>query len=207
MTTHRHLITGNNIEFSQGDIVLPVLENLPAGDGTEVRKRNQALRSLDTTGVRRFGLLPFPNLAASMRELSFILDECQMDGVCIVPFAGGRCLDEAEFAPLLAEIDRRGATLLIHPARESEEPLAEMRALDSMLAFARLLYYGSMDSMGNTRVILAHTAGIEQFLAEHIGIMYYLQAKRWRMGRFMVDYAMRKRVRGFEMVRNVETTE
>lgn len=206
MTNHRHIINGNNIEFGQGDIVLPVLENLPAGDGTEVHKRNQALRS-DRTGSRRFGLLPFPNVAASMRELSFILDECRMDGVCIVPFASGRCLDETEFAPLLAEIERRGATLLIHPSIESAEPLADMRALDSMLAFARLLYYGSMDSMGNTRIILAHTAGIEHFLAEHIGILYYLQAKRWKMGRFMVDYAIRKRVRGFEMVRNIETTE
>jgi len=205
MTNHKHMTAGE--KAGRGDILLPSIDDLNPEDKAEVRRRNLELESLEGNGMRRFGLLPFPDVAASIQELSFILDTAKMDGVCIIPFASGRCLDEREFAPLLAEIDRRGATLLIHPVSHSDRPLIDMRALDSLLAFSRLLYYGAINSMENTSFILAHTEGIEYFLAENTGILYYLQASRWRMGRFMADYVIRKRLRGVEMVRNVETTE
>ena len=211
MTAHRHSKASGQLDAVGKDtILLPNMDEVSwdnaSGLARIVRERNAQLAKVSTNG-RRYGLLPFPDVSASMRELAQILDQDGFDGVCIVPFASGRALDEAEFAPLLAEIERRGASLLLHPMESADHPLDSMRALDSLLAYARLCYYGSMDSMKNASMILAHTGGIEYFLADNTGMLYYLQASRWKMGRFMADYAIRKHLRGVEMLREIETTE
>ncbi len=211
MTAHAHI--GANVRLdslAKGTILLPDIDGVPWDDAAvlakTVRARNANLAAA-STDARRYGLLPFPDVSASMRELVHVLEKDRLDGVCVVPFASGRSLDEPTFAPLLAEIDRRGAELLIHPAASGENPLDTMRSLDSLLAFARLQYYGSMDTLKSTSIILAHTGGVEDFLADNMGMLYYLQAKRWKMGRFMMDYAIRKHLRGVEMIRELETSE
>lgn len=49
-----------------------------------------------------------------------------------------------------------------------------------------------------------HTGSVETFLAKNTDVLHYPKAKRWRMGAFLVDYRIRKVLRGFNPVRTVE---
>ncbi len=213
MITHLHTNettrTQDVVGASSDMIILPEVEDLPwdRSDelGARVKMRNDAVSRIAPDAARRFGLLPFPLLDESLDETERVFGELGLDGVCIVPIVGEKTLDDGVYTPLIDEIDRRGAQLLLHPVDTSGVPLANPRYLDSVLAYARLLYFDRIRSMSKTRIILTHTCGIESFLAENIGMLHYLQAKRWRMGSFLFDYLIRKRLQGFELVRNVRS--
>jgi predicted TIM-barrel fold metal-dependent hydrolase len=62
-----------------------------------------------------FVSLPLPHVEASLREMTRGLDELGMLGVTINCSVFDRSAAEAEFEPLYAELDRRGAVLFYHP--------------------------------------------------------------------------------------------
>ena len=59
---------------------------------------------------------PLPHLAASVDEVRRALDDLGMVGVAVASSVLGRSLADPEFEPFYAELDRREATLLVHPA-------------------------------------------------------------------------------------------
>lgn len=215
MSTHIHFSGKGRIDelerAADDRLIVPEVEDLawdrPRDLVVQVRLRNDALAGHAAGSVRRFGLLPFPLIDESLAEIAHVLDELSLDGVCIVPLAGGRSLDEPDFTVLLAEIDRRHARLLIHPADTAGAPLVNPHYLDSVLALARLLFFDRIKSISHVKILLAHTCGVTDFLAENIGMLAYLQAERRRMGRFLFDFLIRKRLRGVEQVRSAECCE
>lgn len=44
--------------------------------------------------------------------------------------------------------------------------------------------------------MLAHTAGIIPYLADNMGILQYMQAEKRKMGKFLWDYLIKKRLDG-----------
>lgn len=63
-----------------------------------------------------FAVTPLPHVEASLEELRRALDELGMAGVAIASSVLGRSLAHPAFEPIYAELDRRGATVLLHPA-------------------------------------------------------------------------------------------
>jgi predicted TIM-barrel fold metal-dependent hydrolase len=63
-------------------------------------------------------VLPLPHVEASLAELERALDELGMRGASLASSVLGRSLADPTFEPLYAELDRRGAIVLIHPAGE-----------------------------------------------------------------------------------------
>jgi predicted TIM-barrel fold metal-dependent hydrolase len=61
-------------------------------------------------------LLPLPHIDASLRELERGLDQLHMVGATMAVSVFDRSTAEAEFEPLYAELDRRGAPVFYHPA-------------------------------------------------------------------------------------------
>jgi aminocarboxymuconate-semialdehyde decarboxylase len=63
-----------------------------------------------------FAVTPLPHVAASIDEVRRALDDLGMAGVAVASSVLGRSLADPEFEPFYAELDRREATLLVHPA-------------------------------------------------------------------------------------------
>lgn len=146
--------------------------------------------------LRAFAALPFPSLEASLAELRYALDTLNLDGVCIFPIAGEQQLDNDAYIPLLQELDRRKALVCLHPIDAEGIPVDNERYLDAVLEFTRLMYYDRFKDCTNIRFMLAHTAGIIPFLADNMGILQYMQAEKRKMGKFLWDYLIKKRLDG-----------
>jgi 6-methylsalicylate decarboxylase len=67
---------------------------------------------------RRFGLLaslPLPDLDGALTELRHAFDDLGADGITLLTHYDGRHLGHPCYEPLMAELDRRGAVVLLHP--------------------------------------------------------------------------------------------
>ncbi|WP_372411728.1 amidohydrolase family protein [Streptomyces luteireticuli] len=60
--------------------------------------------------------LPLPHTGPALEELARSLDELGLHGACVTTSVLDRSLTDPAFAPVLAELDRRGAVLFVHPA-------------------------------------------------------------------------------------------
>jgi len=63
-----------------------------------------------------FAILPLPDIDAALRELEYALDTLQLDGVVLLSSIDGTYLGDPLFDELFAELDRRKATVFLHPA-------------------------------------------------------------------------------------------
>jgi predicted TIM-barrel fold metal-dependent hydrolase len=61
-------------------------------------------------------MLPLPHIDASLREMERGFDQLGCVGVNVNIACLGRSVAEAEFEPIYAEMNRRGAILFVHPA-------------------------------------------------------------------------------------------
>jgi 6-methylsalicylate decarboxylase len=62
-----------------------------------------------------FASLPLPSVDDSLAEIEMALDELHADGFVLMTNVAGRHLGARELAPVLEELDRRGAVVLLHP--------------------------------------------------------------------------------------------
>jgi predicted TIM-barrel fold metal-dependent hydrolase len=66
----------------------------------------------------RFGLLaslPMDDVEAALSEITFAFDQLGADGIVMVTNYGGNYLGNAKFEPVFAELNRRSATVFLHP--------------------------------------------------------------------------------------------
>ena len=171
---------------------------------TQISRRNDELSEIDPEAGEMFGLIPFPYIDYALAENARIFDELKLEGACIVPVADGHYLDEAVYEPLLEELDSRGARALLHPADTAGVPLINERHLDAVLALSRLFYFDRIRKLPRIEISISHSEGAAEFLADNIGMLYYLRKKRMRLGKFMVDFLFKKRLQGEAIIRRLD---
>jgi aminocarboxymuconate-semialdehyde decarboxylase len=76
------------------------------------------------------GALPLPHVDAAIAEAGRCLDTLGMRALNTGTSIAGRPLDDPAFAPLLAELDRRGTVLILHPQGMGGGPMADAYGLD-----------------------------------------------------------------------------
>jgi predicted TIM-barrel fold metal-dependent hydrolase len=115
--------------------------------------------------------LPLPDVDASLTELAHAFDVLALDGVALLSNAGGVYLGDPSLSELYAELDRRSATVFVHPAVPSERPalvyppfLFEF-TFDTTRAFVNLMYLGVFENHPNIRWLFAHAGGTLPYLA------------------------------------------
>ncbi|MGE0736861.1 MAG: amidohydrolase family protein [Alphaproteobacteria bacterium] len=126
----------------------------------------------------RFGIfasLPLPDVEASLREISYALDDLNADGIGLLTSYGNQYPGDPAFAPVFDELNRRGAVVYFHPtAAACSQCLTEIPAatldfpFDTSRAIVSLLYNGTFARCQNIKFIFSHAGGTVPFMAERI---------------------------------------
>ncbi|MFI9560943.1 amidohydrolase family protein [Nonomuraea endophytica] len=127
----------------------------------------------------RFGhlaSLPLPHVEESLREVERAFDELGADGITLMTNYGGRYIGDALFQPVLAELDRRGAVVFVHPCAPPNAEAVSFGRLIPMLefpfettrTFADLVLGGSTRRFPGIRWIVAHGGAALSVLAERV---------------------------------------
>ena len=128
---------------------------------------------------QRFGLfasLPLPDVDAALREIAYALDTLEADGIGLLTSYANHWLGDPAFAPVLDELDRRGAVVYVHPTvadccRNLLPGIADWVLefpVDTTRAIASLLFSGTLTRCPRIRFIFAHVGGILPLVAEHL---------------------------------------
>ena len=144
-----------------------------------VREVNEAGAALAHAHPKRFGFfasLPMPDVAASLSEIAYSYDKLGVDGVILETNINGAYLGSPQFAPVFAELNRRGATLFLHPTSPAcfeqlalgrPAPLLEF-PLDTTRTIVDMLYNRVLQTNPDIKVIVPHGGAALTALAARI---------------------------------------
>jgi len=146
------------------------------------RKVNEYLADIKRDRPDRFGAfaaVPLPDVQGSLDAIGYAFDVLELDGVSLFTNAGGSYLGDARFDPIFAELQRRAAVVLVHPAA-SPDPIAHTLDLpDSLLdypadtsrAIAKLHYSNTFARTPNVKYVFSHAGGTIPFVASRFAIV------------------------------------
>ncbi|MCV9936314.1 amidohydrolase [Boseaceae bacterium BT-24-1] len=118
-----------------------------------------------------FASLPLPDIDASLEEIERAFDELEADGIGLLTNYGGRYLGDPLFDPVFEELNRRAATVFVHPNDTPcgcwvGLPAASLEfPFDTTRAIANLLFSGTIGRYPKLRLIFSHAGGTIPFLA------------------------------------------
>jgi predicted TIM-barrel fold metal-dependent hydrolase len=158
-------------------VALDVVLEKPADAALGARFINDAYKELvDTHGGRfqAFGQVPLPHLDEAIAETGRCLDELRFVGVNLPCWVQNRPIDDPEFDPFWAELDRRGAVVYIHPVGTHSRDICGMREYGLNIAYGsplqlgvcatRLLYTGLTKRYPRIRFAFAFLGGMLPYL-------------------------------------------
>ncbi|MGW2661651.1 amidohydrolase family protein [Nocardia tengchongensis] len=125
-----------------------------------------------------FAVLPMPDIAASITEAIYALDELELDGVILLSAYDGVYLGDPRFEPLMIALNQRNAYVFVHPAAipDNAKPalplpdFLEEFTFDTTRAATMMMFTGVTQRYPNIRFQLAHAGGTVPFLSHRIGI-------------------------------------
>ena len=142
---------------------------------TLARICNEYMAQLVTDFPGRFGFfatVPMPDIEGSLREIEYALDVLKADGVCLFTSYGTKYLGDADFVPVLEEINRRKAVVYTHPTISPcvvnllpvvSEAIIEY-GTDTTRAIASLVFSGVAAKLQDTQFIWSHAGGTMPYL-------------------------------------------
>ncbi|NSC19823.1 amidohydrolase [Streptomyces albus subsp. chlorinus] len=125
----------------------------------------------------RFGMfatLPLPDVDGALAALSHAYDDLRTDGVILLANYQGTYLGDPAFDPVFAELDRRGALVLVHPAELPGPSIPGLAPpvvdflLDTTRAAVNLVLHGVASRYPHVRMILSHAGGFLPYAAHRI---------------------------------------
>lgn len=146
-----------------------------------VRQVNEAGVALMRKHPTRFGFfasLPLPDVETSLREIAYAFDTLGVDGIVLETNINGEYLGSRRFAPVFAELNRRRATLFLHPTSSAcfealslgrPAPLLEF-PLDTTRTIVDLLYTRTLQTNPDISVIVPHGGAALPALISRIAI-------------------------------------
>ena len=119
-----------------------------------------------------FSTLALPDVDAALSEIERSLDVLHVDGVTLHSNYDGVYLSDPRFDPVWRELERRSATVFVHPTRPPElpvlpgapSPFADYPA-DTTRCALDLVLKGHRKRFASTKVILSHGGGYLPFAA------------------------------------------
>jgi predicted TIM-barrel fold metal-dependent hydrolase len=132
------------------------------------RRVNEYTADLVAEQPDRFGnfaTLPLPDVDGALRELEHALDTLRADGVILLANYAGKYLGDPAFEPLWAALNRRQATVFVHPGQPPLSIAAGVAGqlvdypFDTTRTAVQLVLNGIVDRYPRVRIILAHAGG------------------------------------------------
>ncbi|MGW2524400.1 amidohydrolase family protein [Streptomyces sp. NPDC001617] len=147
--------------------------------GDLAREVNDEGASLVQAHPERFGLLaslPLPDLPGALAETRHALDDLGADGITLHTSYAGRHLGDPYYEPLMDELDRRRAVVLLHPTSPPcweatsagrPRPMLEF-PFETTRAVTNLILGGVLDRYPAIRFIVPHAGGALPALADRV---------------------------------------
>ncbi len=169
------------LDFMDRHDIATQMLSLPTPLEKEMARRiNQYGATLVKQHPIRFGLLaslPMDDVEAALSEIAFAFDQLGADGVVMVTNYGGNYLGNSRFEPVFAELNRRSATVFLHPTLPAgyecvacgrPGPVIEF-TFDTCRTVTDMLYAGILNRYNKVRFILSHAGGPLPTLAPRLG--------------------------------------
>ncbi|WP_046168183.1 amidohydrolase family protein [Chromobacterium vaccinii] len=112
-----------------------------------------------------FATVPLPDIEGSLREIEFAFDALKADGVVLLSNYRGQYLGDPAFEPVWAELNRRRATVFIHPGKPAIDAIAGMPSplvdypFDTTRTAVQMVLNGTLARHPDVNVILSHAGG------------------------------------------------
>jgi 6-methylsalicylate decarboxylase len=164
-------------------------------DGTEkgraaIRKCNDYAAKIVQKNPNRFGLLaglPFPDVEGSLKEIEYVYDTLKVDGIGIYSSTGDRWPGDPMFEPIMQELNRRKAPVLVHSdtpnccgrgAIPREIATGELD-FDEARCAQSLLVNGILTKYPDIKFIMIHAGGVIPVMAGRIRDRYPHDRMQW----------------------------
>ncbi len=143
---------------------------------------NEFLAELVRSRPDRFGgfaCLPLPDVDASLEELSYALDDLELDGFVLFTNSNGVYLGDPVLQPVFEELDRRKAVVYVHPNPSPDTVAHSLGLPDNLIDFttdtnravAQMHYTGRFARTPNVKYIFSHAGGSIPYLAARFEIV------------------------------------
>lgn len=199
----------NGVAVSITSVTTPQAALLEKGESARVsRECNEFARKMVTDHPGRFGvfaMLPLPHVNESLKEIEYALDVLKADGVGVLTSYAEKWLGHPDFAPVLAELNRRKATLYTHPtwsnccvdlvpgAPRAATALNVDIGHDTTRTITSLIFSGASRQYPDLNFIFSHGGGTLTAVAERLQMqMTDLPAYKGKITRELVDRELRR---------------
>ena len=146
------------------------------------RRINEALADIVSRHPRRFGAvatLPGQNAEGAVAEIAYSLDTLKLDGIATSTSIESKYLGEPQFDPWMEELERRAATLFVHPTLTKEgqtllnglHPSVIEFMFDTTRMIANMVVTGAKKRFANIKIISTHGGGTIPFLVSRIQML------------------------------------
>ncbi len=171
----------HDIEASMLSVSSPTVGFLkdPLARRRLAREVNEFAAALVKSRPNRFGgfaTLPLPDVQASLDEIGYALEVLRLDGVVMETNVHGVYLGDARLDSIFADLNRRRATVFLHPTSppclESvglgrPAPILEF-PMDTARTITDLVFAGTLTRYPDIRMIIPHAGGALTAVAERI---------------------------------------
>src|SRR5215472_17264628 len=183
------LMDQNGIEIALTSLAQPGVQfGERAGALALARRCNDYAAELTARWPRRFGafaVVPMWETRDAIDEIGHALDALKLQGVCLFASYGEKFLGDPHFDPVLAELDRRGAVVFVHPrmhpsSRKLDLPWPGFMMeylVDTTRAAVNLAFGGATERFPRIRCVLAHAGGLMPYFAWRLSIAPMIDAR------------------------------
>ena len=119
-----------------------------------------------------FATIPLPARDAALMQIAYAFDRLKADGIALFTNYEGKYLGDADFTPVLEELNRREAIIYIHPTAPAYgRPIPELLpqviefAFETTRAVTSLLVAGRLLQFPKIKWIFSHSGGCIPMLA------------------------------------------
>jgi predicted TIM-barrel fold metal-dependent hydrolase len=124
-----------------------------------------------------FGILPLPDINGSLTEIAYCLDTLKLEGIGMYTNYAGVYLGEPELDPIFEELNRRKATVFVHPTNPSVSPPLYSMSLpvieypfDTTRAIGNFLFRQARKKFPDVNIIWSHGGGAMGSLGDRLAI-------------------------------------
>ena len=197
----------NNYQRLMLSLDMPHIWGLNADDIAAIlnlsNKEIAQIRNQEPKRLGAFGAVDVDNVQHALDTIDHCLKDLKLNGICIYTRVYDTKLEDIIDLRILNKLKETGVPVLVHPKDSRGIPISNENYLDSVYFIAKMLYMGKFGFLKDNKYILTHTGGIVPFLAQDIGILYYLQLNKNSMRKFMFDWLILKYLKGYEFLRRI----